>query len=895
MKIDIPLVAVLILLQLLLFPTGSSECEESTSPLSSSARSIEVPYTDEPPVLDGVIGSTEWKTYLYGWYFDADDGISHREKYNDTVNGDDEEFGNSRDLSADFYLLYDEEYLYISANVSDEDIVVDSYPEDPSKYYRDDGLEVLIDGAHDKDPDQRAPEPWPGWEDGTTLLILADNSYHHDYSLGHGYPYGRRFGEEKAWYGIASPDPTGGYYTVEMRIRLENISSPEPNSTIGLNIGVNDDDTGGLSKTALKWAGGDFTPYVNDVFKNETKWGSAHLLTFVEARAPREVFVDEDTEVILSGVDSVGNHPDFQSMANYTWSRSIWNGYQWENVTKYGEETSWNFPHPDERIRIVLEVTDPAGISDTASTYITVNDTTPPNIDAVDDTAYEEEIFVYVLNVTDQSGIDRCIWNIETLPIFTTHFPSFNHTFEHPGDFKVSVDVFDIFNNSASADFTVSVIDTKPPTPILGFQKLTVASGERFYLDASRTFDDNPNMDDPDWLNFTWRINMGDMEINRFGENISLSLEIPGIWECNLTVTDGAGNPSWVDLNITVEDIRAPLVDFNLIPEIKEDSGVNLTGLLTVDDDPRYPIGFTFLWTYGVSHSKGEFEDTKNGSSVSLIFPHPGEGWVNLTVIDRGGNEGYLNRSVTILDATPPVARLNLPVEIEEDKEIILDASPSSDNTGIDWIRVRISKELEDDPIWTTPAGGIYVGDIPTEQFDSLEELRVTIPDPGRYVLTLEVEDKVGLTDSISMDIDVLDITSPEAAINRSYLVLFQGEIIYLSGAESRDNFGGLEFQWEINSTGEVFFGPEFEYLAEAGSYNITLTVTDRAGNVDSAWCEVLVKGKTGAVDSDDWASLYLWIAVIVALIIALITATLYILRSKRRISPGTEIDYPEE
>ena len=868
------------LLLVLIIPVGEATPEEVLV-YDPSSRNIEIPYAHSPPVLDGDLGLEEWRSSVGGWYFDANDGMSHREKYNDTINGDDESFGGSRDLSVLFYVLYDEEYLYVGANVTDEDIVVDSYPADHSKFYRDDGLEVLIDGANDEDPNQRAGDPWPGWEDGTTLLILADDSYHHDYSSGHGYPLGRDFGPDAAWYGVASTNPERGYYTVEMRIRLANISSPAPNSTIGLNIGVNDDDTGGLSKTALKWAGGNFTPYVNDVYRNETKWGDAKLRTYVDARAQGQVYVDEGEDLMLDGTGSVGNHPDFETGANYTWRRTSWNGTGWDNETRYGAITLWNFDDPTRNMRITLTVTDPADVYDRDPVYVTVNDTTPPTVETFDVEASEEVLFVYSLNATDVSGIDRCVWNVETFPEFTTPYPGFNLTFDHPGDYSASVEVFDRANNSASASFFIFVKDAVPPEIDFDTSNRSAVSGEPLLLNASG-MDDNPLSDQDDWLNFTWFFSLGSRSQVLYGSDITVDLNVVGTWRCTLEVSDGANNTGRVGFNVTVSDLNPPVPAFTLREEVPEDTPVNVTGLSSTDDDPDYPIGFEFVWHWGVVHSGGSFSDTEEGSSASLLFPEPGTGWVNLTVADPSGNVGYLNRSVDVTDITPPVAAVSLPEYLEEDMDYTLDLTGSEDNVGIKLIEVVISRESDRDPVWSTPPGGLDAENLSGDQLSTLEGLVFSIEDPGTYVVSLYLEDPSGLSGTNSITVSVRDRTPPVAVINSSLVVLFAGETLYLSGSESYDNHGDLEYVWSIDGAGTQIRGRELSFKPSVGEYNITLTVTDESGYFDTAWCQVIVRERSDPDGDGDMISLYLWIAVLVAFLVALILAVFYMLRSKQ-------------
>ena len=122
-------------------------------PERNDSRNIVVRYCFEAPVLDGKIEVSEWDTLNGSNYFDAFDSMTFREIY--PSEGSDEEFTDPGDLAVDFYILYDDTYLYFAANVTDQNIVIDS----DTTFWRDDGVELLIDGSHDMDWDQRAGDP----------------------------------------------------------------------------------------------------------------------------------------------------------------------------------------------------------------------------------------------------------------------------------------------------------------------------------------------------------------------------------------------------------------------------------------------------------------------------------------------------------------------------------------------------------------------------------------------------------------------------------------------------------------------------------------------------------------------------------------------------------------
>lgn len=87
-----------------------------------------------PVVIDGDL--SEWKG-LEGYVVDEDMNVP--------AGGIEKVDKKKQVLNSTFYVQYDEEYLYIAANVADEYIVINIKPEDKAGYYRTDSVEFYID------------------------------------------------------------------------------------------------------------------------------------------------------------------------------------------------------------------------------------------------------------------------------------------------------------------------------------------------------------------------------------------------------------------------------------------------------------------------------------------------------------------------------------------------------------------------------------------------------------------------------------------------------------------------------------------------------------------------------------------------------------------------------
>ncbi len=865
--------------------------------LGNGQRNITIPYTDEGISLDGHIEPGEWQTFRTGWYFDAFDGRSFREYY-----GEDEEFLDQDDLSVTFYALYDDTYLYFGANVSDDDIVVDS----GSTFWRDDGFELMIDGAHDMDPDQRADDPWPGYEDGSTFLINADNLWHHDYS--NGTPYERSFSCDGDWLAYARMVPLESYYIVEMAVRLDSIADPQPNSTFGLNVGINDDDTGGETKTALKWTGevngtGGFPAY-----RNETMWGWAFLQTYVEALLPNDIKVDEDREFYISGNLTEGNHPDLLTGGNFTWTRPVYNETGWHNITKYGLETKWIFEDPGQ-YHILLEVADPGGIRDTTSTWITVEDVTPPLLTAQEIVAMEDVPVLITPEINEAGFVDHVNWSFIDMDVEDiTYGPSFiYHTFDDPGYYRVKADVVDGSGNRANITINITISDNTPPR-MVEMADREVVLGDVVVMDATGCHDYNPLHPEPEWIDYTW--NLKGIEIGGafvvndtlHGMIVDVLLEIPGGYVCDLLIEDGAGLTNSTSFNISIMDITRPEPVLGL-PDTKVMSAnetYNFTSGESRDDDPLLAERGTFLWNF--THldtyeqvmsggAKGSWEILNNTAYFS--FPYSGYWLISLMVADCSGNHNTTDIIIYVKDDTYPIAALDIPDTMDEDTRYFLDCRNTSDNNRVDTILYEIrAGDGAGDPVFS---GSLNVISLTPTQYVDQEELYFMISDPGRYTIVLFAQDNDGLRSSISRSITVMDITPPVPGFNLTSGTLRAGETIYLSGAHSSDNVGIVSFHWSVNGTDIIYQGGgEFiwEDLPE-GEFVITLAVSDEAGNTGEAYFYLTVEpsDEHGSYEDGSFpAVLILWLAAFGAMFALLLIAVLFV-RAKRKRGTGAPPD----
>ncbi len=177
---------------------------------------------------------------------------------------------------------------------------------------------------------------------------------------------------------------------------------------------------------------------------------------------------------------------------------------------------------------------------------------------------------------------------------------------------------------------------------------------------------------------------------------------------------------------------------------------------------------------------------------------------------DTFNNMGVSTVFFTVFDFTDPVADAGLDKTVDEDVLVTLDGSGSTDNVGMTsytWTFTDVTVKA-------------LTGDKPTYTFNN----------PGVFTITLNVTDAAGNWAIDTVVITVLDVTDPVANAGQDQTVNV-GETVTFDAGSSTDNVGIVSYDWDFgDETSGTGVTVTHEY-AEAGTYTVTLTVEDAAGN----------------------------------------------------------------
>lgn len=367
-----------------------------------------------------------------------------------------------------------------------------------------------------------------------------------------------------------------------------------------------------------------------------------------------DLVVDAGTTVWLNGT-ATDNDPGFPASGQVEWHFA----YNGSNVTLAGAAVSFVFWKPGS-YTVTLWATDASGNvgSDTMTLVIVSPDQVAPTVNAGGDitlAAGVEWTFAGFASDDDPSFSTtgafgwRFDYNGSTVEVPGT---SLVFTFWSLGDFLLTFWARDAWGNAAEDTRTATVLrpDTTPPTAEAGTAR-TVSQGEMVALQGFAT-DNDPTIAASGV--FWWTFSYNGSEVNLTGSNASFTFATPGTYLVTFHARDGWGNEGTDVFALVVRppDLQAPTVS-----PIADQTAVAGSYLALVasasDDDPRFPDGGNFTWTF----TYGGAAVHLYGRQTGFTFAGPGDTTVTLVVKDPSGNAAapvVFLVQVLLPDTTPP-------------------------------------------------------------------------------------------------------------------------------------------------------------------------------------------------------------------------------------------------
>lgn len=212
-------------------------------------------------------------------------------------------------------------------------------------------------------------------------------------------------------------------------------------------------------------------------------------------------------------------------------------------------------------------------------------------------------------------------------------------------------------------------------------------------------------------------------------------------------------------------------------------------------------------------------------------------------MVDNNDHWNSKSDSILVQDTMPP-SIINLAIlppnpQVGSDVRVSVDVSDAS---GIATCTINITTPDGD---WLLNESMINV--VGTDTFYYETDYNIL----GEYQFVIWVVDDAGLGASMTDTFTTQDSSPPNADAGPAQQVTV-GSVVTLDASPSTDNYGISNYTWSFNDNGlRRFYGMITNYtFGTIGNYEITLTVTDFGGNIDTAttWVNVSAVSGTGSV-----------------------------------------------
>ena len=584
-----------------------------------------------------------------------------------------------------------------------------------------------------------------------------------------------------------------------------------------------------------------------------------HILSFAE-----NFTVDNDEPVADAGpdftavvnttitLDASASH-DNVGIVDYTWSYTDPDG---ATVYLYGE-TVETLIWETGSYEFTLMVED--GASLIGFDYVTAEVTpdAPPVADAGPDMTVDEDTdFAFDGSASyDDVGIDNYTWYVVELDVHLYgEMPGFN--IADSGVYTVELIVMDTLGQvSAPYVLSLTVLDITAPTADAGLDQ-TVDMG------AVVQFNGTGSSDNVGVVNYTWTFTDG-AGVTLYGVGPTYQFDNAGEFVVTLTVADGEGLTATDTMTVTVIDTEAPVANAGADQTVDMGATVTLNASLSSDN-----VGIAdYVWTFTYDGT----EETLTGMVQSYAFELPGVYTVTLNVTDAAGNYATDTVVITVNDTELPVADAGADIDAIAGEEVTFDGTGSSDNVGIaaySWAFIDSTSQVLHT---ATPS--------------------YTFETAGEYIVTLTVTDEDGNIDTDTVTVRVAASNEAPVADAGIDQTASAGDTVTFDGAGSTDDVEVTNYTWTFTYDGSTvtLYGAAPTFVFDvAGTYTVTLTVTDADDLSDTDTVEITVQESSKTFIESYW-----WLLVVVAVVV--VAGVVFLLMGKGKGRTPSKVDEDED
>ncbi|OPX65820.1 MAG: PKD domain protein [Methanomassiliicoccales archaeon PtaB.Bin215] len=370
----------------------------------------------------------------------------------------------------------------------------------------------------------------------------------------------------------------------------------------------------------------------------------------------------------------------------------------------------------------------------------------------------------------------------------TSNERSPEHVFIEEGDYLVSLTVRDS-DGAVGSEEQLLAVGNDPPVAAFSWSPASVTTLVDVQFISQST--------DPDGSLVSWHRDFGDGSSGS-GSAVKHRYSALGSYTVTLVVTDEDGAATSLAKTLTVINSR-PVAAFIVPNEVES--------LLDVQfEDRSYDLdGNIVSWSWNFGDG-----GTSNERSPSHVYLRPGEYAVDLTVAD---DRGWTSRASSLITVTNRLPTVNVTV-------------PQGEHWSLDLLEFNATGQDRDGTVvnytWNMGDGIVREGANITHAYLA----------PGNYTVTVTCRDDSGGEVTNSSNIAIQNLV-PRAAIDKE-----QGdhplELVFTAQADDDDgDIASINWSFGDGAYGE---GALVRHrYAQAGSYQVTLTVADDAGGVTEA------------------------------------------------------------
>src|SRR5712692_10377339 len=368
------------------------------------------------------------------------------------------------------------------------------------------------------------------------------------------------------------------------------------------------------------------------------------------------------------------------------------------------------------------------------------------------------------------------------------------HVYAAAGTFTPTLTVTDNSGSTGTKSVKVGVVD-RPPTASFTVTGNNTAFGSTVSFNAGASADPDGTI-----ASYAWTFGDGGSSTGVTSTHVYAA---GGTFNVTLTVTDNSGSTGTKSVKVvaTQPTDLPPVASFTVTGNnTVTGSTVSFNGGASSDPDGTV---VSYAWTFGDG-------GTGTGVTATHVYTTAGTFTVTLTVTDNSGSIGSASAKVGVVDR-PPVASFTV-----------------TGNNTVTGSTVSFNAGASVDPdgtiasyAWTFGDGGTATGVTASHVYGAA----------GTFTVTLTVTDNSGSTGTKSVKVGVVD-RPPTASFTVTGNNTVTGSTVSFNAGASADPDGTIaSYAWTFGDGGTATVVIAAHVYATAGTFTVTLTVTDNSGN----------------------------------------------------------------